>query len=92
MFAESEERQLAQIVADLTTEFPDVPQDVLIELTRAAAERYETARVRTFLPILVGKDVRAVLRAETYPAEVPMQAGSVSAGPAILRLAAGPSI
>ena len=57
----TEERQLAQMVAVLTAEFPDVPYEVIVGLTRQAAERYETAKVRTFLPILVPKDVRAWL-------------------------------
>jgi hypothetical protein len=89
MIAETEERQLAQVVADLATEFPDVPHDVLVGLTRQVAERYETAKVRTFLSILVTKDVRASLQGEVYPPEVPVQAEPVPATPSDLQLAAG---
>lgn len=91
MLAESQERQLAQVVAELATEFPDVPHDVLVGLTRQAAERYETAKVRTFLSILVTKDVRALLRGDVYPPEVPVQAEPAAAAPSVLRLAGGSS-
>jgi hypothetical protein len=91
MFDDNEERQLNQVVADLAAEFPDVPYDVLVGLSRQAIERYESAKVKTFLPILVTKEVRALLRGDVYPAEVPVQAGPVSAVPSDLRLVTGRS-
>lgn len=91
MFAETEERQLAQVVTDLATEFPDVPHDVLVGLTRQVAERYETAKVRKFLSILVTKDVRALLRGDIYPPDVPAQVEPVPATPSDFQLAAGSS-
>jgi hypothetical protein len=91
MIAESEKRQLELVVADLATEFPDVPHEVLVGLTRQAAERYETAKVKTFLSILVTKDVRALLRGDVYPPDVPVQAGPVPATPSDFQLAAGSS-
>jgi hypothetical protein len=87
--SDDDERQLTQVVAELAAEFPDVPHEVLQGLSRRAIERYEAAKVRTFLPILVTKDVRSVLRTGAYPTGVPMQTGPAPAEALSLELAAG---
>ena len=67
----SEQRQLTSAAADLAAEFPDVPHEVILRLVQETANRYQAAKVRTFLPILVAKDVRAVLRGRSQlPAQV----------------------
>jgi hypothetical protein len=88
MFDDSEERQLTQVVADLAAEFPDVPPEVITGLSRRAIERYEAAKVRTFVPILVTKDVRALLRAGGHRPGVPRQT-SPARDEAIVELVAG---
>jgi hypothetical protein len=90
MFDDSEERQLTSVVAELAAEFPDVPQELILGMSRRAIERYAAAKVRTFLPILVTKDVRALLRAGGHPNGVPVQTSPARAE-AILELAAGRS-
>jgi hypothetical protein len=89
--ADREERQLAQVIAVLTTEFPDVPNEVIVGLTRHVAERYKSATVRTFLPILLPKDVRELLSSGAYESQVPAQGTSASSGGSVLQLAVGPS-
>jgi hypothetical protein len=84
-----EERHLAQVAAELAAEFPDVPREVIERLVRQANERYETAKVRSFLTILVSKDVRAQLRADAYGADLPRQLGPVSAEARGLKVAVG---
>jgi len=89
MFDDNVERQLTQVVADLVAEFPDVPHEVLVGLSGEAIERYEAAKVRTFLAILVTKDVRAVLQDKAYRADVPMQTRPAPAEALNLELIAG---
>jgi uncharacterized protein (DUF433 family) len=79
MFDDAEERQLSQAVIDLAAEFPQVPHDVIQALLRQATERYATATVRAFLPILVAKDVRAALREGAVRPEIPVQAAPMPA-------------
>lgn len=65
----TKEHELTRAATDLAGEFPDVPYAVVLELVRQATERYETAIVRTFLPILVAKEVRTQLRSTYLPAQ-----------------------
>jgi hypothetical protein len=60
---------LHEIVDRLARRFPEVPRRSLAELVRLAHEQYHAARVRSFIPLLVEKQVaRAVqLAAPTQP-------------------------
>ncbi len=89
MFDDIQERQLTQAVADLAEEFPDVPLEVIVGLMQQAHDRYETATVRAFLPILVTKDVRALLRNRAYLPDLPTQTSRVALASPSLELAAG---
>lgn len=62
MDVEDERRQLDRIVADLTAEFPGLPGDEVRRRFDALVNSFHDAPVRTFVPVLVGREVRAQLR------------------------------
>ncbi|MCW2713806.1 MAG: hypothetical protein JWN88_853 [Frankiales bacterium] len=62
MSVDDERRQLDAVRATLELEFRDrVPAEVVAEHVAQIVARYEDAPVRTFLPVLVGRQARAVL-------------------------------
>lgn len=58
---------LHEVVDRLARRFPDVPRPSLAELVELAHEQYRAATVRTFVPLLVEKQVVAALRTPAVP-------------------------
>ena len=56
-----EERSFARVVEALGAAFPAVPARVVGECVERIREKYADARVRTYLPILVAREARAML-------------------------------
>jgi hypothetical protein len=57
-----EERSFTRVVETLGAAFPAVPVHVVGECVERIRAKYDDARVRTYLPILVTREARAVLR------------------------------
>jgi hypothetical protein len=58
---DDEERSFTRVVEGLGTAFPGVPSRVVREYVDRIREKYADARVRTYLPILVAREARAML-------------------------------
>lgn len=56
-----EERELVLLVDRLRRRYPHVPADVVDREVHRLHHQYDGARVRTFLPILIEREARAVL-------------------------------
>lgn len=56
------EQQFTQVIDALVAEFPEVNRVKIAGLVQAALGRYAQVKVRTFLPILVQREVRERLR------------------------------
>lgn len=61
------EQQFTQVIGALAAEFPEVNHAKIVILVQNALGRYAQARVRTFLPVLVQREVRARLRGRPDP-------------------------
>jgi hypothetical protein len=57
------DREMASTESELAHAYPDVTPDVIHALVQRAYTRLTPAKVHSYLPILVGRDVRARLRA-----------------------------
>jgi hypothetical protein len=58
---ENEERSFARVLETLGAAFPAVPPAIVGEFVAHVREKYADARVRTYLPILVAREVREML-------------------------------
>ena len=56
------DRELAEVLGRLSRRFPDLSEWWLHELARSAYERFRDAHVRTFVPLLVERQVAAEVR------------------------------
>ena len=66
------DRELAQVLDQLSRRFPHLSERWLHELARTVHERFRDAPVRTFVPLLVERQVAAAVRrtsAALSPAE-----------------------
>ena len=55
-------RQLLAAEADLVVEFPEVPADDIHVLMTRETKRFDAAKIRDYVSILVARAVRATLR------------------------------
>jgi len=58
---DDEERSFTRVIEILGAAFPAVPVHVVGECVERIRKKYADARVRTYLPILVTREARAVL-------------------------------
>jgi hypothetical protein len=58
---DDEERSFTRVIEALGAAFPAVPARVVRECVERLREKYADARVRTYLPILVAREARAML-------------------------------
>ena len=56
-----EERSFSRVVDALVAAFPALPGRVVHDCVERIREKYADARVRTYLPILVAREARAML-------------------------------
>ena len=62
MTFDEEARHLAVAEEELRREFPDVPAGAVHEAVESQHRMFERATIRDFVPLLVVRDVRQVLR------------------------------
>ena len=60
---DDEWRALNQVARDLAGKYPQVPAGEVRALVEASAAGFTHARIRTFVPLLVAREVDALLRA-----------------------------
>jgi hypothetical protein len=72
----SEERELGLLVDRLRRRYPGLPEDLIRREVDRLLHQYDGARVRTFLPILIERDVRAMLDDQRVSSESPSRAVS----------------
>ena len=56
------DREMVSTESDLAYDFPEVAPDVIHSLVRRSYAAMTPAKVHSFLPLLVARDVRAQLR------------------------------
>lgn len=64
---DSLEAQIGRVTVDLRREFADVPEDEVRELVAERFDAYADSPIRTYLPIIVQREVRRRLRRTRGP-------------------------
>lgn len=59
---QTEQAQLEQVTRDLQRDFGQLPESVVSSEVRQALTAFEGARIRTFVPVLLHKQVKDRLR------------------------------
>jgi len=57
----TEERELDLLVDRVRRRYPNLPADLIRQEVDRIHQQYDGARVRTFLPILIERELRAML-------------------------------
>lgn len=56
-----EDREAQEIIDRLSARYPDQPEANVVEAVNEARSRFETAKVRDFVPVLVEREAKARL-------------------------------
>ena len=68
-----EDRALEHVRQTMQHRYPDVPAAAIAERMRKVHQRYDNARIRDFVPLLVERELTAQLRAATGAGPEPEQ-------------------
>lgn len=64
---DAESMAIANTIASISADFPDVPHGRVVDLVRTEHARFDGKPIRDFVPVLVESRVRGRLRASLQP-------------------------